>query len=210
MGEVASQDIQHRLLAPGGDQVGVNQFVAIVSAVLDGDQYTGINCIFVEEFVNAVGEVLDDDADFGAWAVFLRIWFNLAHFTQESTGLVSLDHPHLIEGKRNTAGGIGMLLVGHEVVELAVPAQIRGHEVGIGRIGIVTDVDVEGQIADLAGVLGAGVTDLVAEPQVGGVGGIYRRSGAPGLFAGEGFTVGDGVFFILSMGISLGATPGAT
>jgi hypothetical protein len=175
VGEVAGQDVQHRLRAPGGDEVGVNGLVAVVGAVLYSDQHAGVDRVLVKEFVNAVGEVLHHDADRPA----------------------QVHGPHLVQVEGDAAGGVLMLLAGHEVVELAVAAQVGADEVGVGRVGVIADVDVEGQVGDLAGVLGAGVAHLVGEPQVGGVGGVHGRGRAPGLFAGEGFAVGDGVFFVL-------------
>ena len=106
--------------------------------------------------------------------------------------------PHLLQGERDAVGGVGVLVAGHEVVELAVAAQVGADEVGVGRVGVVADVDVEGQVADLAGVLGAGVAHPVGEPEVGGVGGVDGRGVAPGFLVGEGFAVGDSVFFVLS------------
>ena len=63
MREVARQHIQHRLLSPGRNDIGVDGLVAVIRAVLDGDGDAGVGRILVEQLVDAVGEVLGHDAD---------------------------------------------------------------------------------------------------------------------------------------------------
>jgi hypothetical protein len=49
----------------------------------------------------------------------------------------------------------------------------------------------------MAGEVGAGVLQGIGETQIGGVGGIDRRSGAPILAIGERLAIRDGEFFVL-------------
>ena len=63
-----------------------------------------------------------------------------------------------------------MFLAGHEIVEqhiaVGLPALTRGDKIGAGRVGVVADVDVEGQVGDLARILGPAVAHFVGEPHV--------------------------------------------
>ncbi len=63
VGEVAGEDVKYGFLAPGGDQVGVDSFVAVGCAVFEGDLNAGIGSVLVKEFVDTVGEVFDHDTD---------------------------------------------------------------------------------------------------------------------------------------------------
>ena len=62
MGEVASQHLQNRLLAPSGDEIAVNRLVTVSGAIFQGNQQPGIGGILIEEFVNAIGEIFHHDA----------------------------------------------------------------------------------------------------------------------------------------------------
>ena len=89
-----------------------------------------------------------------------------------------------------------MLLAGHKVLELAVTAQIRGHKVGVSRVWVSADVEVEGQVGDLTGIFRARVAHFVSKGQIRGVGRVNGSGRPPGFFVGEGFTIGDSVFFV--------------
>ncbi len=92
-----------------------------------------------------------------------------------------------------------VFFVRFKVVKTTVAAQVIANKVSIDRVGIVANVDIEGNIAYFAGVLGACVANFVSEPEVGSVGRVYSSSGAPGLAAGEGFADGN----LLSIGVGV-------
>lgn len=87
-----------------------------------------------------------------------------------------------------------------------ISADVRRNKICVSRIGVITDVDVEGEIAQLAQVICAAIRYLVGEPKVGGVCGIHGCRIAPAICCAELLAVGNRVFFILSMSCSLCAT----
>ena len=167
--EVALHHILHGLGAPGGHQVGVDQLVAVGSAVLDGHQHPRAPGVLVEQLVDPVGIVLEDDKD----------------------RLAQVDGAHQIQRKGDGAGDVGVDLVRHKVVQDPVPADVIGRVVGDDRDLAVADVNVEGQVGDLAGIVLPDILDLVGEGQVGGVGAVHGGGLAPRLGAGEGLVGGD-------------------
>ncbi len=113
MGEIAAQNVQDGLVAPGGDEVSLDQFIPVGDVVLNGEQHAGVDGVLVEEFVDAVGVVLDDDAHRAA----------------------QVNRLHLLQREGNASRGVFVLLVGHKVVEAAIAAQVIADEVGVGRVG---------------------------------------------------------------------------
>jgi hypothetical protein len=59
MREVALQYVEHSLGLPGGDEVGVNGFVAVISAIFYCQQDIRVSSFLVEKLIRAEGEVLE-------------------------------------------------------------------------------------------------------------------------------------------------------
>ena len=74
-----------------------------------------------------------------------------------------------------------MALAGKEVGELRGAAEVVADAVGVNGVRVVAQVEVERQIRDFAGVLGALVANGIGEPQVCCVGGVLRRGIGPRL-----------------------------
>ena len=68
-----------------------------------------------------------------------------------------VDGFHLVESQRDAAGGVGVALAGHKVVQLAIATQVGGYIIGVSRVGIIANVKIEDQVADLAGIFHASI-----------------------------------------------------
>ena len=201
-GEVPRQHIKHRVGTPGRNDVAVNQFITIISAILDGNTHTSVNRILVEEFVNPVGIIFDDDPQLTAGARLPS--GNKPVRPLHRAGRVNIKRLELLQREGQMYRGVGMLLSGHKIMELAVATQIRGDKVGCDRVGVVVEVEVKGQITNLAGVFHTRVTHLVGEPEIRSVRRVHRRSRTPRLTAGECLAVGDRLLLVLGVGGGLG------
>ena len=107
-----------------------------------------------------------------------------------------------------------MLIPWHKILKhhiaTRLPALACGDEIGAGRVGVVTDVDVESQIGDLARILGAAVAYFVGEPQFGCVDRINGRGISPGFVVRKRLTVSDRMFLVLCVSKRPRTTIGAS